>query len=66
MSPSRTSYGRSSSCGCPVSEKAVTLTTTRERLDALRQHLGKAYLGHKPVEELVRALLADIDRALGS
>lgn len=45
-------------------EKPVTVTTTHERLDALRQHLSHDYLGHTKQQELVRQLLVDIDRAV--
>lgn len=62
---SQTWSGRSSSWGSPVSEKPVTVTTTRERLEALRQYLLHEYLGHSKTQEQVRALLADIEKALG-
>lgn len=42
----------------------ITIQTTPERALALRSFLAPHYLGHTPIEELVRGLLADVDRAI--
>jgi hypothetical protein len=44
----------------------LTLTTTAERLDALRRHLAHEYLGHTKDEGLIRELLTDIAQALSA